>query len=282
MAVGNSDHCPLIKQGENMKNRLFTLITALSLGLSVFAGTDMIVKQKNGEEVRFFVEDVEEVFFSDSVPEEVPVVDESETFLEFNILSDSTAEVKEETTIYTGSYKGHSSIVIPAKIRIDGKVYDVVALGDRVFSHNYDLTKITIPSSIVSIGKYAFNNCLNLVNIELPESVLFIGDGAFYSCKKITKFKIPSKVTTIGEETFGYCAKLTSVDLPLGITSIGKLAFSDCERLSTIEIPSSVKNIGNGAFEYCQSLDVVIDNSKDNVVVGEGAFNSCKSVTWKE
>ena len=147
MAVGNSDHCPLIKQGENMKNRLFTLITALSLGLSVFAGTDMIVKQKNGEEVRFFVEDVEEVFFSDSVPEEVPVVDESETFLEFNILSDSTAEVKEETTIYTGSYKGHSSIVIPAKIRIDGKVYDVVALGDRVFSHNYDLTKITIPSS---------------------------------------------------------------------------------------------------------------------------------------
>jgi hypothetical protein len=50
--------------------------------------------------------------------------------------------------------------------------------------------------------------------------------------------------------------------------------------LTSIDIPKNVTNIGIEAFKYCTNLEVVIDNSKDNVNVGRDAFNKCKSVTW--
>ena len=57
-------------------------------------------------------------------------------------------------------------------------------------------------------------------------------------------------------------------------------AFSYCQNLRSVKIPSNVTSIGNGAFQCCWYLDIVIDNSKDNVKVGEDVFGGCKSVTW--
>jgi hypothetical protein len=34
------------------------------------------------------------------------------------------------------------------------------------------------------------------------------------------------------------------------------------------------------AFSECTNLDVTIDNSKNNVTVGNNAFYNCKSVTY--
>ena len=45
-------------------------------------------------------------------------------------------------------------------------------------------------------------------------------------------------------------------------------------------VPSSVTNIGRNAFGGCKNLDVVIDNSRENVKVGEDAFYGCKSVKF--
>lgn len=64
------------------------------------------------------------------------------------------------------------------------------------------------------------------------------------------------------------------------ITSIGGYAFSGCKELVQLEIPESVKYIGGNAFEDCANLDVIIYNSKDNVKVGRGAFDGCKSVIF--
>jgi hypothetical protein len=41
-----------------------------------------------------------------------------------------------------------------------------------------------------------------------------------------------------------------------------------------------VTSIGKSAFGGCSNLEIVIDNSKDNVKVVDGAFTGCKSVTW--
>ena len=80
-----------------MRKKLIALGALFTICLSMLA-TDMVVKQKNGEDWKINVNDVEEVVFEETIPEDSTVIDESETFLKFNILSDSTVEVIKETT----------------------------------------------------------------------------------------------------------------------------------------------------------------------------------------
>lgn len=88
------------------------------------------------------------------------------------------------------------------------------------------------------------------------------------------------KVTRIGSYAFRRCSRLTSINIPEGVTSIGYSAFSGCEKLTSIKIPDGVTSIGYAAFEGCNNLEIVIDNSENNVWVGKLAFEGCKSVKW--
>ena len=207
-----------------MKKKLLLLILSVVLCLPTFAES-MCVNLKNGETVSFDLEDIKDV----TICENIPVVDESETPLKFKILSDSTLGV-----IRDDSYKELNSVSVPAKVRIDGKVYDVTAIGNS-----------------------AFLGCGGLTNIEIPNNITAIDDYAFYEC-----------------------TGLTSINIPESVTSIGKDAFWRCSSLTNIEIPNSVTSIGEKGFYECKGLDIVIDNSKNNVKVGYDAFKRCKSVTW--
>lgn len=208
---------------------------------------------------------------------------------------------------------GLTSVTIPS---------GVSSIGEYAFYGCSGLTSVTIPSSVTSIGKEAFHKCSGLTNISIPSGVSSIGDVAFSRCGRLTSINvspsnpnytsvngvlydkkmkkiiacpggvkggviIPSGITSIGERAFEYCSGLTSVTIPSGVTSIGERAFEGCSGLTSVTIPSSVTSIGRRAFWGCDNLDVVIDNSKGNVSVddftfGEGAFDGCKSVTWKK
>ncbi|MBQ6561392.1 MAG: leucine-rich repeat domain-containing protein [Paludibacteraceae bacterium] len=140
--------------------------------------------------------------------------------------------------------------------------------------------KFVIPSSVTSIGNYAFMYCRGLTSIEIPSSVTSIENEAFWNCHSLTSIEIPSSVTSIENDVFWNCCGLTSIRIPSSVISIGNYAFSDCRTLTSIKIPSSVINIGVFAFKNCKNLDVIIDNSKENVSVGEDAFDGCKSVKF--
>ncbi len=332
-----------------MAKKLFASVMTIAMCLSMLA-TDMIVKQRNGEEWKINVADVEEVFFKENgIQDDSSVIDASETLLRFDISSDSTAEV---TGLKIG---GVDELIIPAKVRIDGKVYTVTSIKDFAFDTNYlgsvmipsSITKLyglqistnftvskdnpafssldgvlydkektkvikapeklkgdlVIPESVISIGKGAFYGCRSLASIDIPESVTSIGESAFYYCESLTSINIPENVTSIGEGAFSFCGSLKNVDIPDGVTSIGANTFFACESLTSINIPDGVTSIGedafygcrsltsisipenvttieNHAFENCEKLDIIIDNSKDNVKVGKDAFKDCKSVTW--
>lgn len=179
------------------------------------------------------------------------LVDESESPLKFKILTDSTAEVTEKNSV-TGS------VTIPSKVKVDGKIYNVVSIGD-----------------------YAFKNCKDLTGITIPSCVVKIGTGAFAS-SGLTSIEIPSSVTSISLSMLSGCSGLANVKIPSSIKSIGENAFVDCTSLTSLQLPSSVKSIGIMAFYGCKNLDLVIDNSEDNVEVAVQAFQNCKSVTWKK
>ena len=286
-----------------MKKGLLALGASFALCLSMLA-TDMVVKQKNGEDWKINVDDVEEVFFEENaiIPEASTVVDASETFLLFNILSDSTAEVIRDDSGDERSYLGHDSITIPEKVRIGGNVYAVTSIGEYAFNHCYSLTSIKIPDGVTKIGDFAFEGCSCLTRFDIPEKVTNIGTGAFSGCnsleprlwvydngtkcygwigdrEKCTEVVIPEGVTSIGAGAFSSCS-LTSINIPKGVTSIGYSAFRECKSLKSITIPESVTSIGSYAFRQCYSLDVVIDNSEGNIEIGKDAFRNCNSVTY--
>ena len=227
--------------------------------------------------------------------------------LKYRVTSDSTAVV-----IYDYSYKKLKSVVIPSEIRVDGHVYSVTSVGEGTFRYCCELTSIEIPSSVTSIKAYAFSGCSGLTSIEIPSSVTSIEDHAFSYCKVLINVapdnpiyssvegilydknktelisasgwkenvEIPSSVTSIGDHAFEDCRGLTNIKIPSIVTSIGYGAFWGCDGLTSIKIPSSVTNIGGGAFYRCENLEIVIDNSKENISVGENAFYGCKSVKF--
>ncbi|MBR6112320.1 MAG: leucine-rich repeat protein [Paludibacteraceae bacterium] len=285
-----------------MKKKLTAIGALFAICLSMLA-TDMVVKQKNGEDWKINVDDVEEVFFEENaiIPEDSTVVDASETFLLFKILSDSTAKVIIEKFNSKTSYLGHDSITIPEKVRIKGKVYTVTEIGESAFWGCSSLTNINIPESVTNIEKNAFAFCNSLTDIEIPEGVTSIGIWAFYGCSSLESINIPEGVTYIGEYAFHDCNRLepklliydkgtkcygwvgnkkkcTKVVIPESVTSIGRAAFTECYNLTSISIPEGVTSIGANAFFNCESMSS-IEIPKVITNIEESVFVSCSSLT---
>lgn len=102
----------------------------------------------------------------------------------------------------------------------------------------------------------------------------------FINWDELTEVVIPEGVISIGGFAFLGCSSLMNVNIPSSVINVKDWAFNKCSSLTNINIPSSVTNIEALAFKNCINLNVVINNSKNNVLVGKDAFYGCKSVTW--
>lgn len=136
--------------------------------------------------------------------------------------------------------------------------------------------------TVTSIRWHAFHGCSGMTSVKIPSSVTKIGWEAFSGCSGLTSVEIPSSVTEIGDYAFSGYSGLTSVKILSSVTEIGRGAFFGCIGLTSVEIPVSVTKIGDEAFKNCYNLNIVIDNTKNNVKVGKDAFEGCKSMTWKK
>lgn len=159
------------------------------------------------------------------------------------------------------------------------------------FSDGNDTPINPLEYKILTDSTAAVSNCLLLETdtISIPEkkhikgneyTVTKIEKKAFSYCRRLTNIEIPESVTSIGYSAFENCSNLINIKIPVRVEKIEVSTFRNCSNLKNIEIPESVINIGYSAFAGCYNLDVVIDNSKDNVVVGEDAFKGCKSVRY--
>ena len=82
----------------------------------------------------------------------------------------------------------------------------------KAFYKCYELTEITLPSTLKSIEEMAFFRC-SIKTLDLPESLTFIGKDAFSYCTAIEKVTIPATVTEIGEYAFYNCTSLKDVTM---------------------------------------------------------------------
>lgn len=211
-----------------------------------------------------------------SAPDEVDemaVVDTSETPLKFRVISESEAELINDDSYYK---KRMGSVVVPARVLINDKIYVVTSIGDSAFCQ-----KMVFPSGIISIRNYEMWNT-GLTDIKMPNTITNIGNKAFCNCDSLESVQMSNAISHIGSYAFGRCLKLTSLSLPSGVTSIGEYAFNSCTSLTNIKIPSGITEIGDRTFWGCCNLEIEIDNLKKNVKIGKDTFKGCVSVIFKD
>ena len=93
----------------------------------------------------------------------------------------------------------------------------VETIRSKAFYKCYELTEITLPSTLKSIEEMAFFRC-SLGELTLPEGLTFIGKDAFSYCTAIAELTIPATVTQIDEYAFYNCTALKN------LTMLGKEA----------------------------------------------------------
>lgn len=197
------------------------------------------------------------------------------------------------------SEKGYvGNIVIPEKVKHNGKTYKVTAIDRETFMGNSDLERVTIPKTVTTIGNGAFAQCFSLKEVLLPPNLTEIGNYLFAE-SNLTEIIIPNKVKRIGASAFSNCP-LKSVNIPNSVTMIENSAFSACRWMKSATLGNSVKTIGEAAFSICPDLKTInlpaslqeigekafYEGGMESVIIpaattkiGDGAFRHCNNLT---
>ncbi len=185
--------------------------------------------------------------------------------------TDPSDDKPTDNLYYEGDYNG--VVVIPEKVTyIDPDTeeeteYTVTGIHEDAFKQCYNLTSVTIPSTVTSIGTKAFYHCTSLTEVKNFDSetstVTSIGDQAFEGCTElITADVFSSNLTSIGWQAFYDCEALTIESLDLStVTSIGRKAFYKCVGIGSFTLSTSLDKIEYQVFQGCNISSITIPES---------------------
>jgi hypothetical protein len=89
----------------------------------------------------------------------------------------------------------------------------VTVLGNALMS-NYNITSVTIPSTVTSLADNEFANCTSLSSVTIPSNITSIGYYAFYNCTSLSSITIPSNVTSMGYSVFRDWTSSQTINIP--------------------------------------------------------------------
>ena len=168
----------------------------------------------------------------------------------------------------------------------------VTNVGAHAFQMCYNLTKVTLPSTITQIGEYAFHDSpieeitvpvgvsdigvyafgeTKIKSLVIPEGVTWIGCTS--GCSELTEVILPSTAKKIGSYAFSGCESLKSIDIPSGVTYIDQRAFLGCSSIETITVPNGISQLPWAVFEGCTNLKSIVlpktlNEIRDEVFLG--------------
>ena len=101
----------------------------------------------------------------------------------------------------------------------------------------YNLTNVTIPTTIVRIGETAFKGCTDITTVTIPSNVKYIDNSAFSDCSNLTALSLSEGLISIGSDyssslgdTFAFTA-LTEVTFPQSLKYVDSWSFRGCKNI---------------------------------------------------
>ena len=141
---------------------------------------------------------------------------------------------------------------------VDGVIYtkDMKSLLFYPPAKNIEITKdadgndvqtisYEIPESVEIIRTKAFYKCYELTEITLPSTLKSIEEKAFFRCN-LTEIELPDTITFIGKDAFSYCYGLKEITIPATITQIDEYAFYNCTSLLKVTMQNNEESITLG------------------------------------
>ncbi len=140
--------------------------------------------------------------------------------------------------------------------------------------YGFDMSSITIPSTVKIIGDYAFAYNEFLKEVKLNEGITRL--SGFNNCTSLSTITIPSTVEVIGGNAFNGCTGLQGeLKFPQNLKTICGGAFYDCTGLSGgLIIPDNVTQIDNNAFRNTNFTSLKLGESITKI--DDYAFQNCK------
>ena len=174
---------------------------------------------------------------------------------------DKTVEVAYGKTTYS------NRVVVPAGVKYQNKLWEVIGLGTDAFYGSNKLTELVLPEGMKYIAGGALDYCSSLTKLTLPEGITLrsyalrhaglvylrvpgtarqLADyhGQLSNLQWLTAVELAEGVETIPVGAFQFDSKLERVKLPSTLRRIGKHAFVGCDSLKVLDIPSSVETMG--------------------------------------
>lgn len=121
------------------------------------------------------------------------------------------------------SIKPQGQIEIPAKVKHNGKVYSITAIGQKAFANATELKTIVLPIGIKEIKDFAFENCSKLNSIIMPGAQVKFGQGTFFLCSNIEAVTFGSDWTQIDLAIFRWSDKIQEIYIPAKVDKIYNL-----------------------------------------------------------
>ena len=198
-------------------------------------------------------------------------------FSAFNGCTSLLPVYNEDTYFYAGpNSSSYAECIIPEGIK---------TVCNFACSSHYNVTTVTIPSSVTYIGQHAFSYCSSLTTVNYNATNSTHGGGgsasAFYSCSNLTTINIGDNVEVIPYSIFCDCSGVSSITLPSSLREIGQSAFYGCTGLTSITIPENLASIDAGVFYGCTSLTTVNYNAINCSYIGSlyEVFRDCPVTT---
>lgn len=191
---------------------------------------------------------------------------------------------KNKDTLFLCPNARAGNISLPASVK---------HIDNSAFENCYNLTSVTLPTSLVSTGSYAFAYCSGITgNLTLPASLTTLGDGSFYGCYNLTgTVSFPASLTKLGSfcffESYSIQAynidssnpRFSSVDGMLYNKTADTLFSCPAGKPGQVNLPQSLKLIGSHAFYGCSKLTGTLTIPASTDYIGYYAFNGCTSLT---
>ena len=183
--------------------------------------------------------------------------------------SDGTTEEVRDTLITAASRHTPRGAYLTA-VQLAG---GVSAIAPGAFRDEYELSWVSMPSTLVSIGESAFENCNRLSLSEWDAPIEEIGASAFYGCESISICTLPETLTTLGDYAFYGCDSILSVSVPTSLGALPDGAFGGCASLEEVSFSDYLTDIGARAFDRCRKLSR-LNIPADLAVIGRRAFSA--------